>query len=66
MEEPTPTSSNDRLRSNRLRKDRLRMALRLRLSLRRAGNGRQSGTVFIPNPTREPVLGAHGTENSTG
>ena len=59
MEEPTPRSSNDRLRN-----DRLRMALRLRLSLRRAGNGRQSGTVFIPSPTRAPVLGAHGTESS--
>ncbi len=54
MEEPTPRPSNDRLR----------MALRLRLSLRRAGNGRQSETVFVPNPTRAPALGAPGTERS--
>lgn len=54
MEEPTPTRSNDRLR----------MALRLRLSLRRAGNGRESEIVFLPNPTRAPVVRAPGTESS--
>jgi hypothetical protein len=54
MEEPTQRPSNERLR----------MALRLRLSLRRAGSGRQGETVFIPNPTRAPVLRAPGTEDS--
>lgn len=54
MEEPTPRPGNDRLR----------MALRLRLSLRRAGNGRQSETVFISSSTRAPALKAPGTENS--
>jgi hypothetical protein len=53
MEEPTPRSGNERLR----------MALRLRLSLRRAGNGRQSETVFISNSTRAPALRAPGTED---
>jgi hypothetical protein len=54
MERPTPRAGDDRLR----------MALRLRLSLRRAGNGRQGETVFIPNQTRAPALRTPGMEGS--
>lgn len=45
MQESTPKPTSDQLR----------MALRLRLSLLRAGNGRQSAIVFMPQPARAPV-----------
>jgi hypothetical protein len=54
MNEPTPKSTSERLR----------VALRLRLSVHRAGNGRQSKTVFAANSTRAPVLREPGPEDT--